>query len=60
MVRVPLLVPLAVGSKKIPIEQLEPAAMLFPQALSKPKSTGLAATEKMLMLTPLVFVTVTL
>jgi hypothetical protein len=42
-VKVPLLLPLTVGSKKMPMAQLAPAATLFPQALRTPKSDGLAA-----------------
>ena len=44
---VPVLVPVAVGSKKTPIEQLEPAAKLLPHVvcvLTMPKSVGLTAT----------------
>jgi hypothetical protein len=43
-VKVPLLVPLAVGSKKTPIEQLPPGASVLPQALRGAKSAGVAVT----------------
>lgn len=43
-VKVPVLVPLAVGSKKTPIEQLAPTGTLLPHALSTPKSAGLVVT----------------
>jgi hypothetical protein len=43
-VRIPFLVPLAVGSKNTPMEQLAPGATLFPQLLKAAKSAGLAAT----------------
>ena len=43
-VRVPVLLPLAAGSKNTPIEQLEPGETLLPQALSTPKSEGLTVT----------------
>jgi hypothetical protein len=43
-VKVPLRVPLVVGSKKTPIEQLAPAASVLPQVLSGAKSAGVAVT----------------
>lgn len=43
-VRVPFLVPLAVGSKKTLMVQLVPAATLLPHALTTPKSLGMAVT----------------
>ena len=60
IVRVPVLVPDAVGLKKTPIAQLAPGATLLPQALRDPKSDGLAATVLIVNgVTPL-FVNVTL
>jgi hypothetical protein len=59
---VPVLVPIAVGSKKTPIEQLEPAAKLLPQGvdvLTIPKSAGLAATFVIASVAVPVFVSVT-
>lgn len=44
IVNAPLRVPLTVGSKKTPIEQLEPAERLPPQALRTPKSLALVET----------------
>jgi hypothetical protein len=44
MVKVPVLVPLVLGSKNTPMEQLEPGLTLLPQSLSGPKSVGLVAT----------------
>src|SRR5208337_1053674 len=43
-VRTPNLVPLVVGSKNTPMEQLAPGPTLFPQVLSGAKSAGLALT----------------
>jgi hypothetical protein len=60
IVNVPVLVPLAVGSKKTPTAQLAPAARVLPQALSIPKSPGLAVTLVMLREALPLFVTVTL
>ena len=48
IVRVPVLDPLAVGSKNTPIEQLAFTARLLPQLLRTPKSDGLAVTLVML------------
>lgn len=48
IVSVPGLAPLAVGSKKTPIAQLEPAATVLPQAFSVPKSAALVVTLVML------------
>jgi len=59
IVIVPVLVPLAVGSKNTPMTQLAPAARLLPQALSVPKSDGLVVTPVMLSGEPPLFVTVT-
>jgi hypothetical protein len=59
IVNVPVLAPLVVGSKKTPMEQLAPPARLFPQALSVPKSLGLAVTLAMLSGASPLFVTVT-
>jgi hypothetical protein len=44
IVNAPLRVPLTVGSKKTPMEQLEPAERLPPQALRTPKSFVLVET----------------
>jgi hypothetical protein len=60
IVKVPVLVPPAVGSKKTPMEQLEPAARLLPQVLSCPKSAGLVAMLVMLRGALPLFVTLTL
>jgi hypothetical protein len=43
-VRVPFRVPLVVGSKKTPMEQLAPGARELPQVLSGAKSAGVAVT----------------
>jgi hypothetical protein len=43
-VSVPVRLPVVVGSKKTPMEQLEPAATVLPQALSTPKSDGVVVT----------------
>jgi len=59
IVIVPALVPLAVGSKNTPMTQLAPAARLLPQALSVPKSDGLAVTPVMFSGEPPLFVSVT-
>jgi hypothetical protein len=59
-VNVPVLAPAAVGSKNTPIAQLAPAAMLFPQALSDPKSEGLVAALVIVNAVVPLFVTVTL
>jgi hypothetical protein len=59
---VPVLVPIAVGSKKTPIVQLEPAARLLPQGvdvLTMPKSAGLTATFVIASVAVPVFVSVT-
>lgn len=55
---VPLLAPLAVGSKKTPIEQLEPATRLPPQALRTPKSPVLVDTALIVSVVSPLFVTV--
>jgi hypothetical protein len=60
IVSVPGLAPLAVGSKKTPIAQLEPAATVLPQAFSVPKSVALAVTLVMLRGASPLFVTVAL
>jgi len=57
--KVPVLVPVVVGSKNTPIEQLAPAATLLPQAFSAPKSAGLVATLLIVSVALPVFVTVT-
>jgi hypothetical protein len=44
MVSVAGWLPLAVGSKKTPIPQLDPAATVLPQALSTPYSAELLVT----------------
>jgi hypothetical protein len=59
IVSVPLLDPLPVGSKKTPIEQLEPAARLPPQALSTPKLAELVVTLAIVSGASPGFVTVT-
>ena len=59
IVKVPTLAPPAVGSKKTPIAQLEPAARLLPQELSWPKSAGLVVMLVMLSGAPPLFVSVT-
>ena len=43
-VRIPFRVPLVVGSKKTPMEQLAPGARELPQALRGAKSPGVAVT----------------
>jgi hypothetical protein len=60
IVSVPVLAPLTVGSKNTPMAQLAPAARLLPQALSVPKSPGLAVVLVMLSGTSPLLVTVTL
>jgi hypothetical protein len=60
MVNVPVLVPLAVGSKNTPTAQLAPAATVLPHALSEPKSAGLVATLAMVSAAVPVLVRVTL
>jgi hypothetical protein len=59
IVNVPLLVPLAVGSKKTPMAQLAPAAKLLPQEFSEPKSAGVVVTLAMFSVAVPVFVSVT-
>lgn len=59
IVSVPDLAPLAAGSKKTPMEQLEPDARLLPHAFSTPKSDGLVLTLVMLSGAVPEFVTVT-
>ncbi len=59
IVRVPLIVPEAVGLKKTPIAQLIPGLTLLVQALSTPKSPGLAATLEMVTAVSPVLVKVT-
>jgi len=59
IVKVPVLVPLVVGSKKTPMEQLDAAPKLPPQALSGPKSPGVAVTLVMVNGEPPVFISVT-
>jgi hypothetical protein len=59
---VPLLAPIAVGSKETPIVQLEPATSLLPQGvdvLTMPKSAGLTATFVIASVAVPVFVSVT-
>jgi hypothetical protein len=61
-VNVPVLVPIAVGSKKTPIEQFELAARLLPQVvcvLTMPKSAGLTATFVIASVAVPVFVSIT-
>ena len=58
-IKVPVLVPLTVGSKKIPMAQLAPAAKLLPQVLNDPKSFGLVATFVIVSVAIPVFVSVT-
>jgi hypothetical protein len=59
IVRVPTLVPEAVGSKKTPIVQLVFGGTLFVQSLSKPKSTGLVIVLVIVSETVPVLLTVT-
>jgi hypothetical protein len=56
---VPVLTPLAAGSKKTPMAQLEPAERLLPHELSWPKSVGLVTTLVMISGAVPVFVSVT-
>jgi hypothetical protein len=58
MVRVPLLVPLVVGSKKTPIVQFAFGGTLFVQLLSVAKSAVLLATLVMVRVADPVLVTV--
>ena len=60
IVNVPALAPLAVGSKKTPIAQLEPAATVLPQTFSVPKSVALVVTLVMVRGALPLFITVTL
>jgi hypothetical protein len=59
IVRAPDLGPVAVGSKKTPIEQLAPAATLFPQLLSSPKSAAVVPRPLIVKVALPVFVSVT-
>jgi hypothetical protein len=59
MVRTPFLVPLVVGSKNTPIEQLAPGLTLLPQALRGAKSDGLALTFVIVSTVSPVFFSVT-
>ena len=60
IVRVLVLVPLAIGSKKTPIEQLEPPSLrILPQALRTPKSAELVVMLVMCSKAFPVFVRVT-
>lgn len=59
IVRVPVLEPPTVGSKKTPMEQLEPTDKLLPHELSGPKSEGLAVTLAMIRGAAPVFISVT-
>ena len=59
MVSVPVLEPLAVGSKNTPIEQLAPTVKVVPQVFNWPKSAGLATMLAMLIATLPVLVSVT-
>ena len=59
MLRVPVRVPLVAGSKKTPIEQLEPTARLLPHELSCPKSAGVVVTAEMLRGAVPLFINVT-
>ena len=54
----PLLDPLLAGSKKTPIEQLDPAASVPPQALSTPKSLEVVPTLVIVSVASPVFVAV--
>jgi hypothetical protein len=60
IVSVPVLVQLAVGSKKTPMAQVEPAATVLPQAFSMPKSVALVVTPVMSRGVLPLFTTVTL
>lgn len=57
--KTPFLVPLVVGSKNTPIEQVAPGATLFPQELSGAKSLGLAFTFVIVSTVSPVFFSVT-
>jgi hypothetical protein len=59
IIRVPDLEPVAVGSKKTPIEQLAPAATLLPQLLSTPKSATEVFTPPIVKVALPVFASVT-
>lgn len=58
-VNTPVRVPPCVGSKKTPIEQLDPAATVFPQALREPKSPVFVVTPDIVMLEDSLLVSVT-
>jgi hypothetical protein len=57
--KAPDLVPVAVGSKKIPIEQLAPTATLLPHVLNSPKSGAVVFTAVIVRVAFPVFVNVT-
>jgi hypothetical protein len=57
--KTPSLVPLVVGSKNTPIEQVAPGTTLFPQELSGAKSEGLAVTFVIVSTASPVFFSVT-
>jgi hypothetical protein len=59
MVSVPVLEPLAVGSKNTPTEQLAPTVKVVPQVFNWPKSAGLATMLAILIATLPVLVSVT-
>jgi hypothetical protein len=59
MVKAPDLVPVAVGSKKTPMEQLAPAATVLPQALNSPKSATVVFIAVIVRVAFPVFVKVT-
>lgn len=59
IVTVPVLAPLATGSKKTPMAQLDPAERLLPHELIWPKSAGLVVTLEMMRGTIPVFISVT-
>jgi hypothetical protein len=59
IVSVAVRVPLAVGSKKTPIEQLAPATKLLPHEFSTPKSLELVATFEIVSAVLPALVTVT-
>lgn len=58
--KTPSLVPLVVGSKNTPIEQVAPGTTLFPQELSGAKSEGLAVTFVIVSTASPVFFSVTI
>jgi hypothetical protein len=58
-VSVPFRVPVVVGSKKTPMEQLDPGPTELPQVLRGAKSLGLAATLVMVSVPVPVLVSVT-